>query len=165
MSEATLKVSTITRVLGGMAVVGALLLVASLFLDWYEVDFGFRAEAGGTVSYSGWDAFELADALFVIILGLVVWLAIFPPALDTTRRSSLLLIAICTAVVVAILMTTSTPTLAQFEPEAGASVSLEEGAFLGAAGAALLLLAGGFDAALRVQARRTPARGTSDRAG
>lgn len=155
MGEATLRVSTITRVLGGMAVVGALLLVASLFLDWYETDFGFDGR-NSTLSSSGWEAFELADALFVIVLGVVVSLAAFPPKVETAWRSPLLLVAAGTAVVVATLLITTTPSLSEFGDETRVSVSLEAGAFLGAAGSALLLLAGGFDLALRFQDRRAP---------
>lgn len=158
MGEATLKVSTITRVLGGMAVVGALLLVTSLFLDWYETDFGFDGR-NSTLSSSGWEAFELADALFVIVLGIVVALAVFPPTVETAWRSPLLLVATGTAVVVATLLITATPSLSEFADEGGVSVSLEAGAFLGAAGAALLLLAGAFDLALRLQDRSPPPRG------
>jgi hypothetical protein len=50
-----------------MALAGAVLMPASLFLDWYAVRAGAHGEDFGGYALDGWDAFESTDALLVLV--------------------------------------------------------------------------------------------------
>lgn len=147
METATLRVSTITRVLGLASTLGAFVLVVSLFLDWFEVSDAEESEA-----FTGWSALELTDGAFVLLLLVALWFVFSGTRTDT--KSQLLSLGVAAAVMVTVILATDTPTIRLVEVGGEASSELKGGAFLAVGGAALMLISGIVDAILSSSAQR-----------
>jgi hypothetical protein len=143
-----------------LAALGGLLLLVSLFLDWYE-----RDVSGEQIS--GWNVFEVLDLVLAgIALGALLVLAgLFARALPLAPRSLLPLGAVAFVIVGTQLLNPP--------PAAGEDASVEAGAWLALAGAALLL-AGAIMSFARISLAvsprddlpaPTPGSGTGDPAG
>jgi hypothetical protein len=135
------------RIDGGraLAVVGALALIVSLFLDWFDPPSlaalpGLRAGGGGL---TGWDVFELVDMLLTFLALVVIVHAV--PALGRAVRAptevpgAFPVIGVVAFVIVAISVIN--------HPPAAAGRSLAFGAWLAFAGSALMAIGGILSAA------------------
>lgn len=148
----TVSMDSLRRVLRMLALVGAGVLVVSLFMDWFELSSGDQ-----TVSFSGWDAFEFADAAFVLIFLVAAGVAVAPIAADEEARlPALTRLAIASVVIVIIAVASSAPILKLAESSGDASIGLAGGAYVGIVGAILMALAGAADLALRRERRQAP---------
>jgi carbon starvation protein CstA len=131
-----------------VAALGALLLLVSLFLDWY----GDRDEG-----YSAWTVFEVIDLLLAGIA--LVAISTFLSRVEIERRmpqAPLLLLGGAALVLTASQLIDAPPAVALSD------FDLQTGAWLALAGSALLL-AGAFMSVARVSfnvERREPATGT-----
>jgi carbon starvation protein CstA len=119
-----------------VAAIGAVLLLVSLFLDWYG--------DGGDDGVSAWTVFETLD----LVLAAIALLAIstFLSRAGVERRlpdAPLLLLAAIALLIVFSQLVNDPPRVAGLDPQ------LELGAWLGLAGAALML-AGAFMSVARV---------------
>jgi len=132
---------TLVAVVVGMAVLAAVLLVASLFLNWFEL-----SSASGEVSLklSGWDALETTDALLLILALVSVYFLI-------ARKFELLVpLGLSASAVVVVVIATDTPTIALADQAgSGAEAAHEIGMYIALAGAVLLLGAGAVSIATR----------------
>ena len=144
---------TLVGVVVGMALLAAALLVASLFIDWYEL-----TSPGGDVSLAltGWDALETSDALLLVFALTTVYFLI-------VRRFGLLVpLGLSAIAVVLVVIATDTPTIALAdEAGSGAQVAHEIGMYIALAGAVLLLAAG----AIALATRPTAAESVADVGG
>lgn len=118
-----------------LAGAGALLLVVSLFLDWYEVARG--------VTLSGWTAFEISDVL--LTLAALATLAAVGARLGLLRGVPQLTMSAAGAAalaLVAVQLVNPPPVLAVVEDE-----TIATGGWLGLSGAALMFAGGVFSLA------------------
>ena len=133
-----------------MAMVGALVLLVSLFLDWYEP------------GLSAWEVFELGDVLLagLAIVALAVSLPLRLPATPATLAEERSLPWIGVVALIFVLITLIN------DPPAARGLPLELGAWLGLAGAALIA-AGGFlsmaQVSLVISSRPAPPAGPAQR--
>jgi Tol biopolymer transport system component len=117
-----------------LALVGAVLMPASLFLDWYEVEahvftpIGFKLE--------GWDVFESTDAVLVLAAIAVMLLLVRNP--PYVSRALMMVGALATAFVVVQLV--DKPAILGFDDVPG--MALEIGAWLGLSGALITVASG-----------------------
>ena len=137
-----MRVLAVARVLRLVALAGALVLVGSLFLDWFEI-----SGPASSATFTGWAALELSDALFVVLLLSAVWLALVPRR-GASWRPSPLQLGLAAAVAVTVVTLTSTPALELVALDPQSSVGLRAGAWTAFGAAALMLLAGGLHAVL-----------------
>jgi hypothetical protein len=121
-----------------LALVGAALMPASLFLDWYQVDPGIFGESG--FSLDGWDVFESTDAVMVLAAITTVWLVVRAP--PYVGRAVMVVGAIATAVVAVAVIDKPNFFALPYVP----GLSTEIGAWLGLLGAALIFAAGSISA-------------------
>jgi hypothetical protein len=131
-----------------LALAGAVVLPASLFFDWYTVSF----PDSGDVSLTGWQSFEIVDALFVVV-GLVALASLLGPRLRMRPWPGGVLVAagFAATVVVALQLVEPPPLLSAYE-ESG-SVSRDIGAWLGLGGSLLMLVGALLRNASRPQAK------------
>jgi hypothetical protein len=125
---------TLVGVVVGMAVLAAVLLVASLFVNWFELS---SATGEVSVKLSGWDALETTDSLLLILALVTVYFLI-------VRRFGLLVpLGLATIAVVVVVIATDTPTIALADSAgSGAQAAHEIGMYIALAGAVLLLASG-----------------------
>ena len=125
---------TLVGVVVGMALLAAALLVASLFIDWYEL-----TSPGGDVSLAltGWDALETSDALLLVFALTTIYFLI-------VRRFGLLVpLGLSAIAVVLVVFATDTPTIALADQGgSGVQAAHETGMYVALAGSILLLGAG-----------------------
>ena len=116
---------------GGRIVValGALLLIVSLFLDWYG--FGRGPDGDG---FSAWTAFELVDVILALLALAAIAAAIEPFVRSTSRlpETTSAFAGPAALVLIAISLINKPPAAQGFESE------LEIGAWLALAGAAIM---------------------------
>lgn len=121
-----------------IGVVGAALLIVSLFLDWYSL---------GEITLGGWSALEFGDVLFVLILTESV-----RGAFSERRALMFLGFGVAALAFVAIAAATNVPTIeASTAADSELGTSLEAGVFVAGAGALLLLVAGGLGVAIEAE--------------
>jgi hypothetical protein len=116
---------------GGRLVValGAIMLLVSLFLDWY----GFGSGLGGD-AISAWTAFELVDLLLALVALAAIVSALEPMARRTSRVPAGVAAAAGPAALVLVIVS-----ILSFPPAAqGGDADLEVGAWLALAGAAIM---------------------------
>jgi hypothetical protein len=117
------------RINGGslVAAFGGVLLVISVFLDWYEPDL------------SAWDVFELAD-LVLVCAGVAAIAGLFKPlvehriAPDPARSRGLFFLGLAALIVIVAGLIQAPPSAAERSPELGA--------WLGLAGALIVTVGG-----------------------
>jgi hypothetical protein len=139
---------------GGRIVValGAALLFASLFVDWYG--FGNGPEGDGI---SAWTSFELVDLLLALLAVLAVVAAVEPMVRGASRiPAGVASAAGPAALLLVIVSIVNVPPLAQ-----GFDADLEVGAWLALAGAAIMC-AGALLAFNRISLVVTPRERTTD---
>ena len=151
--------SPVGQALSGMALVGAILLVVSLFLDWFTI-----GDAEEEISVNGWAGLEFGDFLFVLILlGTAGVVFAGRNATDETRGASrgrhasrLLGLGALALVFVGLAAITTVPTVEILGSFAGSEVetSREAGLFLAGGGALLLLISGVMGVATEAEGRR-----------
>lgn len=156
--------SPISQAVSGIAVLGAVLLVVSLFLDWFSISDGEEE-----ISISGWNGLELGDLFFLLVFGAVVALvlgSLRAPATTTTdprdrRTGAFLALGSLALLFVILAAITTVPTVEIFSAASGSDVDIsrELGLFVAAAGAILLLLAGGVGAATQAEQRAEAEQG------
>jgi len=144
---------TLAGVVVGVAILAAVLLVASLFVDWFELS---SANDEVSVRLSGWAALETTDALLLVFALTTVYFLI-------VRRFELLVpLGLAAIAVVVVVIATDTPTIALAdEAGSGAQVAHEIGMYIALAGAVLLLAAG----AIALATRPTAAESVADVGG
>jgi hypothetical protein len=141
-----------------MAALGALLLVVSLFFDWFSA-----SDGDNEISLSGWNGLEFGDLLFLLIFGAVIAVILGSmrapatvPADAADRRTAAFLglggLALLFVILAAI---TTVPTVELLSSGSGTDVDIsrEAGLFVAGAGAILLLLAGGMGVATKAERR------------
>ena len=136
--------SPIALTLAVIGVIGAILLVVSLFLDWYSLSF-----EGEEVTLGGWNALEFGDVLFVLaLIGSIA-------ALFSDRRAVVFLaLGVVALVFVAVAAATNVPVIeASTSGDSEVDTSLEAGVYVAAGGVLLLLIAGGLGMAMDAEAR------------
>jgi hypothetical protein len=137
---------------GGRIVVaiGAALLFASLFVDWYGLD---RDLAG----FTAWTAFELVDVLLALLALAAIVAAIEPIARASSRIPATVAVAAGPAALLLVIVSiVNVPPAAQ-----GFDSQLEVGAWLALAGAAVMCV-GALLALNRVSLVVTPRERTGD---
>jgi hypothetical protein len=137
---------------GGPALIGLIgagVLVISLFLDWFEV-----GANGESYSFSGWSALEFGDALICVIF-IVALVALLRPGAG--GRSTSLTLGIFALVLVGTLAITTTPTLNLITETGSAETDLKVGVFVAIGGALILLFAGVMEHMAPTR-RRAPSR-------
>jgi hypothetical protein len=132
-----------------LAIVGAVLMPVSLFLDWYEVsDVGDNAP----IPLEGWDSFESTDTVMVLAaIAVLVLIVLSPPYV---ARALMMVGALATGFIVVQLI--DKPVIFGFVDSA--DVSLKIGAYLGLLGA-LLVVAGGALTGRPTRGDRRPSAG------
>jgi uncharacterized membrane protein len=151
--------SPISQAVSGMALLGAVLLVVSLFLDWFSA-----SDSEDTISINGWDGLEFGDVLFVLVLLAVLGVALgssrtpsaAPGDPRDRRASAFLALGAISLLFVILAAITTIPTVELLSSGSGTDVdvSREPGLFVAGGGALLLLLAGGMAAATQAEQRR-----------
>jgi hypothetical protein len=112
-----------------VAAVGAVLLLVSLFLDWWGTGRVFSDDA-----VTAWTAFEIVDIILAALALAAIAAAIEPFVLRSSRVPERLgTAAAVTALVLVLVSIVNRPPLLHF-----ANTELEVGAWLGLAGAALM---------------------------
>jgi hypothetical protein len=133
---------------GGRVVValGAILLLVSLFLDWYG--FGRSPDGHG---FSAWTAFELVDLILAVLAIAAIAAALEPHARSTSRlpEATGAVAGPVALILVAVSLINLPPAAQGFDSE------IEIGAWLGLAGAAIMC-AGALLALNRVSLVVTP---------
>jgi hypothetical protein len=155
--------SPISQAVSGMAALGALLLLVSLFFDWFSA-----SDGDNEISISGWNGLEFGDFLFLLIFGAVLAVILgsmrapaTTPADAPDRRTAAFLglggLALLFVILAAI---TTVPTVELLDSGSGTDVDIsrEAGLFVAAAGAILLLLAGGMGVASQAERRAAAER-------
>lgn len=123
-----------------VALLGALLLFVSLFLDWFELT---SPDLASVVTLSGWEALETADAALVLIAAAAAYLA----AAGGGGGRALLAPGVAAFVLVLTLLLTGLPSFEIIDQGGpGSTTSAGLGLLVALAGSALLLLAGGLAA-------------------
>jgi hypothetical protein len=150
--------SPISQAVSGMAALGALLLVVSLFFDWFSA-----SDGDNEISISGWNGLEFGDLLFVLIFGAVIALilgsmrapATTPDDVRDRRTTAFLGLGALALLFVILAAITTVPTVELLDSGSGTNVDIsrEAGLFVAGAGAVLLLLAGGMGAATQAEKR------------
>lgn len=139
------KDSPVGLTLSVIGIVGAVVLVVSLSLDWYSLSF----EGEEFQSISGWSSLEFGDSLFVLILiGSVA--AMFTPR----RALAFLGLGVVALVFVAVAAATNVPVIELTATGGEIDTSLEAGVFVAAGGVLLLLVAGGIGVAMDAEEGR-----------
>jgi hypothetical protein len=150
--------SPISQAVSGMAALGALLLLVSLFFDWFSA-----SDGSDEISLSGWNGLEFGDLLFVLIFGAVIAVilgsmrapATTPADAPDRRTGAFLGLGALALLFVILAAITTVPTVQLLSAGSGTDVDIsrEPGLFVAAAGAILLLLAGGMGVATQAERR------------
>jgi hypothetical protein len=120
-----------------LAAAGALLLIVSLFLDWYEL----AGDAAG-VALTGWNAFELTDVVLTLIaLGTLAAVAARFGFISGIPHRTLTVAGGAALLLVAVQLLNPPPVLSVVDE------SLATGAWLALSGAALMFAGGAFSLA------------------
>jgi hypothetical protein len=120
-----------------LAVVGAVLMPVSLFVDWFRVNTG-----DSEFDITGWNAFEIADVGLLVASLVAVYAVVLGARRPGAAVSRALLLAGGSALAVIAIQLIDKPPLLGF----GLHVTVRSGAVIGLAGAALVFVAGALTA-------------------
>ncbi len=129
-----------------VSLVGAVLMPASLFLDWYEIKEGATGD-NSAISLKGWDAFESTDTVMVLAAIAALVLIVMAPAY--VARALMFVGALATGFIAVQLI--DQPAILGFVDSA--DLSLKIGAYLGLLGALLVVAGGAISSARGLPAR------------